>query len=144
MGENIFWSGPCLLQVHFSNIHSLFHRKRLDANLIAIWCLISQPNHTYTLDEKKLLEHIKLMTPEERTAYIGQRHQESCSMSLLHLKGITSEADNAKTQENAYTSAISDRFQNSPSLKESSMINPFFLELHNTMQTLTTHAHSPL
>jgi hypothetical protein len=39
-------------------------------------CRISQPNHTYTLDERKLLEHIKAMTPEERTTYIGQRHQE--------------------------------------------------------------------
>ena len=39
-------------------------------------CRISKPNHTYTLDEKKLPEHIKAMTPEEKTAYIGQRHQE--------------------------------------------------------------------
>nr|AAK52532.1 Hypothetical protein [Oryza sativa Japonica Group]AAP51871.1 hypothetical protein LOC_Os10g02640 [Oryza sativa Japonica Group] len=39
-------------------------------------CRISQPNHTYTLDERKLPEHIKAMTPEERTTYIGQRHQE--------------------------------------------------------------------
>lgn len=39
-------------------------------------CRISQPNHTYMLDEKKLPEHIKAMTPEERTAYIGQWHRE--------------------------------------------------------------------
>uniref|UniRef100_I1QJ79 Uncharacterized protein n=1 Tax=Oryza glaberrima TaxID=4538 RepID=I1QJ79_ORYGL len=39
VGENIFWSGPCLLQVHFSDMHPLYRRKRLDANLIAIWCL---------------------------------------------------------------------------------------------------------
>jgi hypothetical protein len=39
-------------------------------------CRISQSNHTYRLDEKKLPEHIKAMTPEEKTAYIGQRHQE--------------------------------------------------------------------
>nr|BAD46100.1 hypothetical protein [Oryza sativa Japonica Group] len=96
VGENIFWSGPCLLQVHFSDMHSLYRRKRLDANLIAIWCLmnyveaeamkkpvaylnpcmISKPNHTYTLDEKKLPEHIKVMTPEERKAYIAQKHLE--------------------------------------------------------------------
>nr|XP_025882628.1 uncharacterized protein LOC107281619 [Oryza sativa Japonica Group]XP_025882629.1 uncharacterized protein LOC107281619 [Oryza sativa Japonica Group]XP_025882630.1 uncharacterized protein LOC107281619 [Oryza sativa Japonica Group]XP_025882631.1 uncharacterized protein LOC107281619 [Oryza sativa Japonica Group] len=34
VGENIFWSGPCLLQVHFSDMHSLY------TNLIAIWCLL--------------------------------------------------------------------------------------------------------
>lgn len=39
-------------------------------------CWISQPNHTYKLDEKKLSAHIQAMTPKEREAYIDQRHQE--------------------------------------------------------------------
>nr|AAQ56488.1 hypothetical protein OSJNBa0023H09.15 [Oryza sativa Japonica Group] len=39
-------------------------------------CRISKPNHTYTLDEKKLPEHIKAMTPEERKAYIAPKHLE--------------------------------------------------------------------
>lgn len=39
-------------------------------------CRISKPNHTYTVDGKKLPEHIKAMTPEERKAYVAQRHHE--------------------------------------------------------------------
>ena len=39
-------------------------------------CRISKPNHTYTLDEKKLPEHIKAMSSEERKAYVAQRHHE--------------------------------------------------------------------
>ena len=37
---------------------------------------ISQPNHTFKLDDKKLPEHVKTMTPDERQAYVAMKHRE--------------------------------------------------------------------
>ena len=37
---------------------------------------ISEPSHTFLLDEKNLPEHVKTMTPEERQAYVDMKTHE--------------------------------------------------------------------
>uniref|UniRef100_A0A0D9X5X9 Ubiquitin-like protease family profile domain-containing protein n=1 Tax=Leersia perrieri TaxID=77586 RepID=A0A0D9X5X9_9ORYZ len=78
----IFCSSESLVTVYFEDLHALYHRKRLDLKIVNTHVgflhpeRITEPSHTFSLDEKNLPEHVKMMTPDERRASVDMKTHE--------------------------------------------------------------------